>query len=102
MTNLCSGTHRGEFQCLLNLDLWSISFHAVVVFGLGKNLFFKSVVGHCAQLFHFQESFLCDEDFCGGPCAPKCLPPDGEECNGILVQLYDDPEVTGNIHSILT
>ena len=50
-----------------------------------------------SQLFHFQESFLCDEDFCGGPCAPKCLPPDGKECNGILVQLYDDPQVTGDI-----
>ena len=26
---------------------WGISFHAVVVFGLGKNLLFKSVLGHC-------------------------------------------------------
>ena len=24
-----------------------ISFHAVIVFGLGKNLLFKSVLGHC-------------------------------------------------------
>ena len=29
------------------LDLWGISFHAVVVFGLGKDLLFKSVLGHC-------------------------------------------------------
>ena len=24
-----------------------ISFHSVIVFGLGKNLLFKSVLGHC-------------------------------------------------------
>ena len=28
------------------LDLWCISFHAVVVFVLGKDLLFKSVLGH--------------------------------------------------------
>ena len=38
------GTHRGGFQFLLILDLWGISFHAVVVFGLGKDLLFKSVL----------------------------------------------------------
>jgi hypothetical protein len=32
---------------LLILDLWGISIHAVIVFGLGKNLLFKSVLGHC-------------------------------------------------------
>ena len=32
---------------MLILDLWGISFHAVIVFGLGKNLLFKSVLGHC-------------------------------------------------------
>ena len=49
MKNLCSGTHRGEFQFLLILYLWGINFHAVVVFGLGKNLLFKSVLGRCEQ-----------------------------------------------------
>ena len=39
----------GGFQFLLILDLWGISFYAVVVFGLGKNLLFKSVLGHCVQ-----------------------------------------------------
>jgi hypothetical protein len=34
---------------LLILDLWGVSFHAVVVFGLGKNLLFKSVLGHCVH-----------------------------------------------------
>ena len=29
---------------------WGISFHAVVVFGLGKNLLFKSVLGRCGRL----------------------------------------------------
>ena len=47
MKNLCSGTHRGGFQFLLILDLWGVSFHAVVVFGLGKDLLFKSALGHC-------------------------------------------------------
>ena len=32
---------------MLILDLRGISFHAVVVFGLGKNLSFKSVQGRC-------------------------------------------------------
>ena len=41
LKNLCSGTKCGGFQLLLILDLWgisSISFHAMVVFGLSKNL----------------------------------------------------------------
>ena len=48
--NLCSGTHCGGFQFLLILDLWGISFHAVVVFGQGKDLLFKSVLGRCGSL----------------------------------------------------
>ena len=32
---------------MLILDLWGISFHAEVVFGLGKNLLFKSILGLC-------------------------------------------------------
>ena len=35
---------------MLILDLWGISFHAVVVFGLGKNLLFKSILGRCDWL----------------------------------------------------
>ena len=35
------------FQFLLNLDLWGISFHAAVVFGLGKDFLFKYALGHC-------------------------------------------------------
>jgi hypothetical protein len=31
------------------LDLLGIDFHAVVVFGLGKDLLFKSVLGHGAS-----------------------------------------------------
>ena len=46
--NLYSGTKCGGFQFLLILHLWGISFHAVVVFGLGKNhLLFKSSLGKC-------------------------------------------------------
>ena len=46
------------FQLLLILDPWGISFHAIVVFGLGKNLLFKSVLGHCVDLrkFHFSQN----------------------------------------------
>ena len=47
LKNLISGTHRRGFQFLLILDLWGKSFNAVVVFGLSKNLLFKSVLGHC-------------------------------------------------------
>ena len=35
---------------MLILDLWGMSFHAVVVFGLGKDLLFQSVLGHCEFL----------------------------------------------------
>ena len=47
LKNLCRGTQCGGFQFLLILDLWGISFHAVVVFPLGKNLLFKFALGHC-------------------------------------------------------
>ena len=32
---------------MLILDLWGISFHAVIVFALGKNLLFKFALGRC-------------------------------------------------------
>ena len=35
---------------MLILDLWGISFHAVVVFGLGRVISFKSVLGRCDSL----------------------------------------------------
>ena len=42
-----SGTHRGGFQCIMILTLQGVTFHPVVVIGLGKNLLFKSVLAHC-------------------------------------------------------
>ena len=54
-----SGTQCGGFQFLLILDLWGISFHAAVVFALGKNLLFKSVLGHCEMHFLDYENFIC-------------------------------------------
>ena len=33
-------------------DLWGISFHAVVAFGLGKDFLFKSALGHCVAGLH--------------------------------------------------
>ena len=47
---------------MLILDLWSISIHAVVVFGLGKNLLFKSALGHCA--YHAVPSPFDELVFC--------------------------------------
>ena len=29
------------------MGVWGISFHAAIVFGLGKNFLFKSALGHC-------------------------------------------------------
>ena len=40
---------------MLILDLWGISFHAVVVFGLCKNFLFKSALGHCVHALHIQK-----------------------------------------------
>ena len=37
------------FEFLLILDIWGISFHPVVVFGQGKNLLFKSILGRCGR-----------------------------------------------------
>jgi len=34
---------------LLILDLWGVSPHAAVVFGLGKDFLFKSTLGHCVK-----------------------------------------------------
>ena len=55
LKNLYGGTHRGGFQFLLILDIWGISFHAVVVFSQGKDLLFKSVLGDCVE----QEGSKC-------------------------------------------
>ena len=41
---------HGGVQFLLILDLWGISFHVAVVFGLGKNLLFKSILGRCDSI----------------------------------------------------
>ena len=51
LKNLCSRTHRGGFQFLLVLYLWVISFYAVIAFGLGKNILFKSILGHCVVVY---------------------------------------------------
>ena len=57
MKNLSSGTHCGGFQFLLILDLCGISFHAVIVLGLGKNLLFKSTLGRCDMIHKFLTPF---------------------------------------------
>ena len=50
LKNIFSGTQCGGFQFMLILDLLNIGFHAVVVFGLVKDLLFKSVLGQCGGL----------------------------------------------------
>ena len=35
------------------LDLWGISFHGVVVYGLGKDLLFEYVLGRCEEQLMF-------------------------------------------------
>ena len=44
LKNLCRGNQHRGFQFLLILDLWGVSFHAAVVFGLGKDFFFESTL----------------------------------------------------------
>ena len=58
LKNQCSGTHWRGFQFLPILDLLGIRFHAVVVFGLGKNLLFESILGRCEQLRNKVKTFL--------------------------------------------
>ena len=70
------GTHRGGFQFLLILDLWGISFHAVIVFSLGNDLLFKSALGHCdtfqtkvelVRVIFFQRNTRQFQNFCSFP-----------------------------------
>ena len=36
-------------------------------------------------------NYFCTEDFCSSECGPKdCFVPGGEECQGILLPLYDN------------
>jgi hypothetical protein len=42
------------FQFLVILDLYGINFHAVLVFGLGKDLLFKSILGYCVEASHIE------------------------------------------------
>ena len=43
---------------MLILDLWGISFHAVIVFGLDKNLLLKSILGHCVRSLRMEITIL--------------------------------------------
>ena len=47
---------------MLILDLWGVSFHTAVVFGLGKDFLFKSALGHCARLHTYL--FVCSHVIC--------------------------------------
>ena len=47
---------------MLIFDLWGISFHFVVVFGLGKDILLKSVLGSivkCLVHLYFSADVLC-------------------------------------------
>ena len=51
---------------MLILDLWGISFHAVVVFGVGKNLLSKSILGRC-EIIYSKKIIKSESEF-GIPC----------------------------------
>ena len=40
---------------MLTLDLWGVSIHAAVVFGMGKDFLFKSTPGHCVLPIRFSD-----------------------------------------------
>ena len=42
---------------LLILDLWGVSFHTAVIFGLVMDFVFKSTLGHCADAFTQRRDF---------------------------------------------
>ena len=48
--NFIIGSQCRGFQFMLILDLWGISFHPVVVIGLGNDLLFNFIVGHCVLI----------------------------------------------------
>ena len=48
---------------MLILDLWGVSFHAAVIFGLGKDFLFKSTLGHCALPLKRNYLLIYDEFF---------------------------------------
>ena len=58
---------HGGFQFLLILDLWGITFHAVVVFGLGKDLLIEYVLGHCVKLHVHKKGFFETPNFLNRP-----------------------------------
>ena len=51
--NFVIGSQCGGFQFMLILDLWGISFHPLVVVGLGNDLLFKSVLAHCGAVLAY-------------------------------------------------
>ena len=49
---------------MLILDLWGISFHPAVVAGLGNDLLFNSILGHCVTiLFYYLTNMKSDTYF---------------------------------------
>ena len=52
------GSQCRGFQFMLILDLWGISFHPVVVVGLGNDLLFNFVVAHCG-LYNKTKKLVC-------------------------------------------
>ena len=63
--NFVSGTHRGRFQFIVILTPYGVSFHPVVVIGLGNNLLFKSVLAYC--VLYLTKPVLMSLKSPGGP-----------------------------------
>ena len=50
-----------RFLILADIRPRGISFHAVVVFGLGKNLLSKSILGRCGLQFEMEHKTSCKD-----------------------------------------
>ena len=58
LKNLCSETHHRPWgiSILAAFRPMGYKFSSWVVFGLGKNLLFKSILGHCVHQYIFQSN----------------------------------------------
>ena len=58
MEFLCYGPEQVGFQTRVILDLWGMVFHAMVAFGLGLDLLFKSIWACCESTKSFSSRSL--------------------------------------------
>ena len=68
---LCYGPEQVGFQTRVILDLWGMVFHAMVAFGLGLDLLFKSIWA-CCVLSSDSKEVLCQIGGSHG-ATPSCV-----------------------------